>query len=260
MRKVCFWARTVATGLVTAVCLCAAERDTAEWVLRQGGRVMLDGERRSRSQLAELPSGDVWLTGVDLVGTTITPKELERLGGLAELRELYLPGASWTPGAGSKIDENSAFKHLAGLKKLERLEFSLHFLPYFNITDAAFFHIEGLTQLRELRCEQCRVKGEGLASFVNMQSLDLSYSAVSDEGMASVGLMKGLRRLYLRDTLITDAGLKQIAGLTQLEELDLYGTKVTDAGVAELRQDSHGRKRAVEFCAARRGGDPAPRR
>src|SRR4051812_1681253 len=128
--------------LVAAILLCTAvwgsERQTAEWVVRQGGRVMINGERRSRGEVSELPAGDLQLTGVDLLGTTISPKELQRLTGLTGLRELYLPGAIWTPGSGSKLDENLSMKYLAELKTLERLEFSLHFLPYFNITDVAF--------------------------------------------------------------------------------------------------------------------------
>ena len=148
---------------------------------------MLNGERRSRAQLSDLPPGDLQLTGIDLMGTTIDPKELARLSGLTNLKELYLPGASWTPGAGSKIDENASLRYLAGLKTLERLEFSLHFLPYFNVTDAGLEKLAPLTQLQEFRCAQCKIEKQGLASFVNLRSLDLSYAAFGDAGMASLG-------------------------------------------------------------------------
>jgi len=116
---------------------------------------MVDDERRVVGKPVDLPKTDFRLTGIDLYGTIIEPKDLVHLEGLSSLRELYLPGPSWNPGAGSKLDENGSFKHLAGLKNLTRLEFSLHFLSYFNITDVAFENIAELTQLTELRCAQC---------------------------------------------------------------------------------------------------------
>ena len=177
-----------------------------------------------------------------IFGTTIDPKELVKLSQLSSIRDLYLPGSSWTPGAGSKIDENASLKYLASLKTLEKLEFSLHFLPYFNVTDTGFEQLAPLTQLKELRCAQCRITKQGLAPFVNLQSLDLSYAAFGDAGMPSLEGMHDLRRLYLRDTLVTDEGLKHIAGLTRLEELDLYGTHVTDAGIAYLKDMKDMRK------------------
>lgn len=79
----------------------ASDRDAAEWVIRKSGRVMVNGDRRPLAQLAELPGGDLRITGVDLTGTVLDPKELEKLTGLAEVRELFLPGSAFTPGAGS---------------------------------------------------------------------------------------------------------------------------------------------------------------
>jgi Gluconolactonase len=223
--------RVKAPGRITA----GSERQAAEWIIGQGGRVMLDDGRRPISKLAELPSTEFRITGVDLMGTIIEPKQLEQISGLRHVKELYLPGASWTPGSGSKLDANDALKYLAGMKHLERLQFSLHFLPYFNVTDAAFQYISGLTQLQELRCSQCRLRKGGLTPYTNLHSLDLSYSTFGDESMASVEGMHHLKRLNLRDTLVTDKGLQYIAGLTQLEELDLYGTRVTDQGIAHLK-------------------------
>src|SRR5262245_33692367 len=111
----------------------------------------------------------------------------------------------------------------------------MHFLPYFNVTDVGFATFKVLTNLKELRCGQCRINKQALVPFVSLESLDLSYSAFSDAGMASIAAMKHLKRLYLRDTTVTDDGLKHIAGLTGLEELDLYGVKVTDTGIGYLK-------------------------
>src|SRR5262249_19020551 len=145
------------------------------------------------------------------------------LAGLESVRELYLPGSAFTPGAGSKMEGNAELKVIAGMKDLERLQFSLHFLPYFNVTDAGFGTFSGLTGLKELRCEQCRIAKNGLEPFVRLESLDLSYSMFGNPAMPTLAGMHDLKRLYLRDTSITDEGLKHIAALTRLEELDLYG-------------------------------------
>src|SRR3954453_18841468 len=213
----------------------ASDRDAAEWTIRKHGRVMLNGERQPIASLAELPKGDFQITGVDLTGTVLDPKELEHLAGLDHIRELFLPGSAFTPASGSRLESNEQLKVIAGMKELERLQFSLHFLPYFNVTDAGLATFAGLTNLKELRCAQCRVSKRGLDPFVNLESLDMSYSTFGNDAMASVAGMHNLRRLYLRDTSVTDDALRHIAGLSKLEELDLYGVKLSDKGIAYLK-------------------------
>ena len=221
--------------IATFAAFAATDREAAEWVIRKGGRVMVNGSRQSIALLAELPAGSIRLTGVDLTGTVLEPKDLQNLNGMQYVRELYLPGSAFTPGAGSKLEGNAELKVIAGMKDLERLQFSLHFLPYFNVTDAGFATFSGLTNLKELRCEQCKIDKRGLDPFVSLESLDMSYSTFSNNSMAGLENMRNLRRLYLRDTSVTDEGLKHLAGLTKLEELDLYGVKVTDRGIAYLK-------------------------
>src|SRR5690348_8682615 len=142
--------------LTLPLALCAGERDNAEWVIRQGGRVMVNQSRAAIRNLSDLPAGDLTVTGVDLTGTLIDPKDLERIGELPHLRELYLPGPSFNPASGSRLDANDQLKFLAGLKELERLDFSLHFLPNVNVLDKGMTLLSGLTQLKAMRCAQCR--------------------------------------------------------------------------------------------------------
>ena len=157
--------------------------------------------------------------------------------GVDPLRELYLPGPSWNPASGSRLDANEEFKNLSGLVNLERLYFSLHFLPTVNVRDNGIAYLSGLTKLRELRLSQCHVEAPNLAPFKDLESLDLSYATFNDSGMKTLQGLHRLRRLILRDTLITDEGLRSIADLTSLEEIDLYGVKVTDAGIASCQTD-----------------------
>src|SRR5579862_5445786 len=169
------WLRCVCCLLTSAVLAVAAtEREVAEWVIRKGGRVILEGNRTPLRDASELPAGALHITGVDLTNTLVEPQELEKIGGLQGLRELYLPGSSWTPFSDSPLDANDQLKWLGGLKNLERLYFSLHFLPTYNVADKGLALLAGLTQLKELRLAQSQVVKPNLAPFVHLQSLDLN--------------------------------------------------------------------------------------
>ena len=210
-------------------------RATAEWALRQGGRIRLAGSATPLTDLSALPAGTLRITALDLMGAQLEPQDLERIAPLADLEELYLPAYMWNPGAGSRLDANEALRNLAGLKKLRKFQLGLHFLTNINVQDKGLAHLAPLTQIEELRLAQTRVKGLTLATFVHLRALDLTYSTFGDEGMQSLKDMHELTRLYLRDTLVSDAGLKWIADRKSLTELDLSGDRITDAGMESLR-------------------------
>src|SRR5947209_7780681 len=181
------------------------ERKAAEWVIRSGGRVILDGSRAAVADVSGLPSGDLRIAGVDLTNTIIEPGELKEISGLTGVRELYLPGPSWTPRSDSPLDANDAMKYIAGLKQLQRLYFSQHFLPTYNINDKGISMLAGLTGLRELRLAQSRVVTPDLTPFPRLTSLDLSDCvSFGDDGMKVLEGLKDLRRVYLRNTPVTD--------------------------------------------------------
>ena len=79
-------AKTIVLLLCTLGTPFAAERDIAEWVIRSGGRVILQGSRTPLRDVIELPASDLHITGIDLTGTTIEPKELKMISGLTGLR------------------------------------------------------------------------------------------------------------------------------------------------------------------------------
>jgi uncharacterized membrane protein len=64
--------------------------------------------------------------------------------------------------------------------------------------------------------------------------LDLSRSAITDAGLATLAGFTRLRRLRLDNTAVTDAGLAHLVSLGELRSLNLYGTAVTDDVVAHL--------------------------
>lgn len=210
------------------------DRDAARWVIRQGGNVRIADHAGVVRNAADLPGGDITVVAVDLIGTLIDPKDLKRLSGLSDLRELLLPAPSFNPGVGSKLDANDELAVLSNLHHLEKLWLSLHFLTDIHVEDKGLAYLKDLTQLRELRLVQTKVKGPGLAPFVNLRALDLGETPLRDEGTQYLRGMTYLQRLSLRNTLVTDAGPKNLAGLKELESLDLYGLKITDAGIQSL--------------------------
>ena len=162
----------------------------AEWVIRWEGRVMLEGNRLPINDLSQLPAGDFRIVGVDLTGAVMVPGELQKLGTLTALRELYLPGPIWNPGGGNE-DGNEVFKALAGLTHLEKLYIGWHFNAQINIRDNGIRHLAALTEMKDFRCSQCRITNLSLASWTKLRSLDLSYSPFTDKGLEGLGGAEG---------------------------------------------------------------------
>ena len=212
----------------------ASEREIAEWVLRWEGTVLLQGASQPVRDLSQLPLGAVHIAAIDLTAGVMHPAELKKLDDLPQLRELYLPGPIWNPGGG-KEEKAGVFEALATLTGVQRLAFGWHYNAEMEIQDDDIRHLFPWTELRDLRCSQCRLSKLNLSAFGKLVNLDLSYNPFTDEGMAGLSELKSLRRLLLRDTLVTDEGLKYLSQLTNLEELDLSGTRITDKGLVYLQ-------------------------
>ena len=73
------------------------DRETALWVLRKGGRVLVDGVAEYTGDPFELPDRAIRIVGVDMHGTVVNGKEFEPLGKLTELREILIPARVWSP-------------------------------------------------------------------------------------------------------------------------------------------------------------------
>jgi hypothetical protein len=68
----------------------------------------------------------------------------------------------------------------------------------------------------------------------NVYSLDLKRTRISDDDLASLTSLTGLRKLSLQRTKITDAALAHVAKLDKLEVINLYSTAIGDAGSKHL--------------------------
>src|SRR5580693_7367773 len=125
----------VAAFLFFAVAAPAAtEREIAEWAIRWEGSVILEGSNAPIRDLSQLPAGDFHITSIDLTAVVMHPVELRKLEGLTHLRELYLPGRIWNPGAGNE-DKTGVFEALASLTSVERLAFGWHFNADIQVDD-----------------------------------------------------------------------------------------------------------------------------
>src|SRR6202162_2384487 len=230
----------IAALLFFAVAATAAtEREVAEWVLRWEGSLILEGAPQNVSggqpirDVFQLPAGDFHIASIDLSAAVMRPVELRELEGLTHLRQLYLPGKIWNPGAGNE-DKTGVFEALASLTSVERLAFSWHFNSNIEVVDKGIDKLAPWSGLKHSRCSQCRLAKPKLSVFSELRDLDLSDNPFTDEGMASLAGLRNLKHLILRNTLVTDDGLKYLQDLSALEELDLSGTRITGRGLEHL--------------------------
>src|SRR5437764_2837664 len=212
------------------------DRDVALWVLRKGGRVRVDEAIAYTSDPFDLPEKAFRITGVDMHGTLVDPKDMEPLSRLPELQEVLLPARVWSPTFDIKSPfGEEMFDYFANSGKLVKFEAGLTSLAYLRLGEPGLKRLNVNTQLKDLRVALVTIKNpETLAPFVNLETLDLNDANIMDEMMPGLANMKKLRRQTMIGTLVTDEGLKYICDLRELEELDLYGVKITDAGVAHL--------------------------
>jgi hypothetical protein len=72
------------------------DRVVAEWALRLGGAVVVEGQTRPIDDVDALPASDFRIRTLDLVGITLGASglktELQRLPALPHFKELYLNG------------------------------------------------------------------------------------------------------------------------------------------------------------------------
>ena len=212
------------------------DRMVAEWMLRMGGSIVVEGQHKAIFDLTELPTSDFYIHTLNFTGITqwafALEDELRRLPPLKHVKEVYINGRLWYDQPVSLVDATMSL--FAGSPELETLVLSRPVQTYIPFDDTVIKALQPLPKLQELRVRQTRVAGAALAAFP-LKNLDLNYDRTfNDAGMNSLKSMTGLTRLYLRGTSITDAGLKNLSGLTNLTELDLADVGISDAGLSAL--------------------------
>jgi hypothetical protein len=170
-------------------------------------------------QIARVRSGQS--DRIQIEQTPLTDDDLQRLAGLANLRELLVDHAQSTITA-------AGIKRLAELPRLEHLR-----LRGPGLDNAAVAAIAELKSLRIVNVPRARFGDEGLASLrslPNLQQLRFGSPHVSNAGMQVLRDLPSLRHLHLIDVPITGDGLAELARLEQLESLYIDGGAITDAG------------------------------
>src|SRR5688572_25041244 len=157
-----------------------ADRDIALWVIRKGGRVLIDGASEYTSDPFDLPQQGVRVVGVDMHGAVVPPIELEPLGKLADLREVLLPARVWSPSFDRKSPfADEMFDYFKNSTKLEKFEAGLTTLAYLRLGEPGLERLARLKQLRDVRVCLVTIKSPNtLAPLVNMEYLDLNDANV----------------------------------------------------------------------------------
>jgi len=74
-------------------------------------------------------------------------------------------------------------------------------------------------------------------SFPSLFNCELNWTAIGDEGLASLVHCKSLRVLTLKGTNISDDAIKYLGQLKQLTTLDISGTRVSEEGMKNLEKE-----------------------
>src|SRR5687767_2511824 len=214
----------------------SADRMVAEWMLRMGGSIVLEGQRKPVTDLADLPSTDFRIHTLNFTGITMyaasLQDELRRLPALPHLKELYINGRLWYDQPAPRVQATiSLFNEATALEKLVMSKPVQTYIPF---NDPALKGLASLKNLKEVRIHRTRSSGVSLAAFP-LTHLDMNYVVTfNDTGIASLKGKTTLQRLYLRGTSITDAGIQNLADLTNLVELDLSDVDMSDVGLSHL--------------------------
>lgn len=165
------------------------------------------------------------LTHVDVGGCgQINDRNLAPVRALHGLVDLGLAGLAIT---------DAGLLHLTSLVALMRLDVS-----WTQMSDLGIERLSSLAMLRSLALAGTRITDRALAilarNLPDLVSLDLSNTAVTEAGMASLTLLGRLAELNLEGTALDDAGLAHIAEIPALARLYIGDTDVTDAGLMLL--------------------------
>src|SRR5262245_46564638 len=116
----------------------SADRLVAERVLRLGGAVILEGQRRPIADLHDLPESDFRIHTLNLVGVSMgawgLKDELSRLPPLPHLKELYINGRLWYNQPVSLVADTIGL--FASATDLEKLVLSKPVQTYIPLEDS----------------------------------------------------------------------------------------------------------------------------
>jgi hypothetical protein len=186
-----------------------------------------------------------WRVGRDVENTRAARKELEAEGisvieTVAEPDDSASPLQSWGPGTVVRVQASGGKITDAKLSKIATISQDLNLiLSYGPITNDGLSVLEGRQNIRGLALNGTAVNDKGIKYLhgMNLQTLDLSSTKITDAGLAALGELDfpALNSLSLDHTGITNAGLMHLARFKNIEWLSIIGTKATKDGVRHLK-------------------------
>ncbi|CAI5728408.1 unnamed protein product [Hyaloperonospora brassicae] len=128
--------------------------------------------------------------------------------------------------------DTAVLQHFTELQELE--------LRKCHILKRGFEYISRLKKLAKLDLGETSLTDAALVEICNgvssLKALNISNTAVSDNGTFGLARLKKLRTLHLDTQEITNRALADVCFLPQLERLDLFGANITDDGLLYLVQ------------------------
>jgi hypothetical protein len=150
------------------------------------------------------------------------------------------PFQSWHASTIVRIQSNSNRITDAEIPKIAVISQDLNLiLTSCPITNDGLSHLAGRSNVRFLSLAQTAIDDGGIDHLrgMDLQSLDLSATKITDAGLARLGEFEfpHLKEIVLEKTGITNAGLMHLANFKSLEWISTAGSKVTKDGIRHLQ-------------------------
>jgi len=186
------------------------------------------------------------LDSMELSAHTISPKTVEAIGRLSNLKSLKLTG------------NRDTTLNLNGISNSTQLE-SLELWRIGGLSEPPVFlnNFHRLEKLDIYDSPNAAIVIQCATECVNLKTLCLSNTVIGSELLEHLGKLNRLETLQLDYTNVDDDGVKHILHLKSLVKLDLDHTEVSDQGLARLTvlarlEELQIRQTSITFDAARR--------
>lgn len=160
---------------------------------------------------------------------------VQKLGGFV--------GYDYQMDSAGNLDANAVAPAPAWLRKIAGDDFFADvthvYLCGCGASDETLVQIGGLPRLESLNVSYTKITDDGLANLaglMELRSLRLWNTRVTDTGFAKLRRLTKLRSLSLAETRVTDAALRQMSCYPELQELNLSETQISDAALDEFRR------------------------
>jgi hypothetical protein len=159
---------------------------------------------------------------------------------IAEPDDTASPFQSWDSSKLVRIQSHTSPITDAELPKIAVISQDINLvLSSCPVTNDGLSALAGKNNIRCLSLAKTGVNDDGLKHLrgMNLQSLDLTATKITDSGLATLGEcdFPRLKEIALEHTSITDAGLMHLANFKNLEWVSTAGTKVTKHGRDHLK-------------------------